>query len=102
MSAAFLTWLHTYHHHCGPKVFGVQVGNFPSWQALAGAIWVHNSIAHGSGGLSRMWKRIEATKAKGLGVSLIDGAFTSAMNPLPLALMPAVPSSKNLMTSPGL
>lgn len=55
------------------KVFGIRAGNFRSWQALDGAIWVRNSIAHGSGGLSRMQKRAEATKAEALGVALIDG-----------------------------
>ena len=55
------------------KVFSIPVGNFRSWQALDGAIWVRNSIAHGSGGLSRMQKRTEVAKAEVVGVAVIDG-----------------------------
>ena len=55
------------------NVFAIQSGQFKSWNRLDGAIWVRNSIAHGSGGLTRMQKLSEAAKAEKVGVAVIDG-----------------------------
>lgn len=54
-------------------VFAIQTGSFASWDRLDAAIWVRNSIAHGSGRLTRMQKLTEAAKAEKVGVAVVDG-----------------------------